>query len=189
MGALPGPHPQQLGKPPEDQETPPTKADFVSFALQEPERQSIMVASYAENASFTIDPDSPNLTRLKLLAQELRSQGVRAVFYVAPLNREALDQYEIIDPAVYQRNTDRIGSVVRAAGFPFLDYNRGPVRLGMYHFADISHTTDLGGRAFGSMLFRDSAAYLRGAPASAVATAGVPAGDASDPAMAIPQQP
>jgi hypothetical protein len=179
----------RTGKPPTDEEAPPTKADFLSFADQEPERQALIVGGYSETASFTVAPDSPTLARLRLLADELRRQGVRAVFYVAPLNREAIDQFELIDPAVYRRNTDLIGSVVRSAGFPFLDYNRGPVRLGMFYFADISHTTDAGGRAFGSMLFRDSESYLRGAPASAIATAGIPAKDAADPAMTPPEQP
>jgi hypothetical protein len=179
----------RTGRAPVDEETPPTKADFISFADQEPERVTLIVGSYAENASFTVDPGGPNLTRLRLLARELRSQGVRAVFYVAPLNREAVEQFELIDPAVYRRNADRIGSVVREEGFPFLDYNRGPVRLGMLYFADISHTTDLGGRAFGSMLFRDTEAYLRGGPSSSIATAGIPARDASDPTMTPPDQP
>ena len=60
--------------------------------------------------------------------------------------------------------------MAESQGFLFLDYNSGPDVLPSELFADISHTTDEGGRRVGALLWRDSRAYLRAAanPSAAV---------------------
>jgi lysophospholipase L1-like esterase len=145
----------------EEQDIP--KGDFVAFDALDPEKQMVVISQYAENASFTVSPDSPQIRTLRSLADLLKERNAKAVFFVAPLNRDILDYYGVIDRAQYTDNSETIGDVARSAGFGFIDYNlaEAPV-FGPQHFADIDHTTDEGGRAVGQRLFEDTAAYLRG---------------------------
>lgn len=157
---------------------------FASFDSLEPGQQMIVISRYAENSRFDISPQDSEVRFLSLLADQLKAKGKKAVFFVAPLNRELIEEYELIDPKQYAANIGVLRGVVAARGFPFLDYNTGPDVLPTSLFADISHTTDEGGRRVGGLLWRDSCAYLRGsdvrtsssARASAGATPGVGTG-------------
>jgi hypothetical protein len=150
-------------------------AEFAAFDQLEPEQQMIVVNEYASNASFAVDPRSPHMRTLDSLARMLREDGVKAVFYMAPMNRDVIDSYALMDRAQYLANSKAIGDSVRAAGFPYIDYNTAetPVFPPEY-FADIDHTTDAGGRAVGKRLFQDTKAYLRGADAASVTAGGSP---------------
>ena len=151
------------GKVAPSQEATMPADEFASFDSLDPEKQMIVVAEYAENSSFTVSPRTPQMRTLGLLARSLREQGKKAVFFVAPLNRDIVDYYALIDRAQYLANSKAIGDVVRSAGFPFVDYNAAetPVFPAEY-FADIDHTTDAGGRAVGARLWQDTAAYVTG---------------------------
>ncbi len=146
----------------EEQEIP--EDDFVAFDALDPEKQMVVISQYAENASFTVSPDGPQIRTLRSLVDLLKERKAKAVFFVAPLNRDVLDYYGVIDRAQYVANSEAIGDVVRGAGLGFLDYNLAETPVfGAQYFADIDHTTDEGGRAVGARLFEDTAAYLRGA--------------------------
>jgi hypothetical protein len=135
--------------------------EMKSFESLPPERQMVVVAQYAENSDFGVSASSPQARTLRSLVVLLRQRGAKAVFFVSPMNREVIDRYKLIDRAQYRANIKTIGDVVRAGGFPFIDYNAAqkPVFAGSY-FADIDHTTDVGGRAVGARLFKDTAAYV-----------------------------
>ncbi len=153
--------------------------EFASFDSLDPEKQMIVVAQYAENASFTVSPASRQVRTLRSLVELLKAQDKKAVFFVAPLNREIVDYYALIDRTQYLANSKALGDAVRSAGFPFIDYNAAetPVFPGSY-FADIDHTTDEGGRAVGARLWADTAEYVTG-PASAKGASGASASTSS----------
>jgi len=119
-----------------------------------------VLTRYAEDSSFRIDPNDTDVRFLRLTTEMLRARGKKAVFFMAPLNRQTIEDYELIDPAQYTSNTAILRGVVEGAGFPFIDYNTGPTTLPASDFADISHTTDAGGRAVGALLYRDTWRYL-----------------------------
>ena len=138
----------------------PADDGFTSFESLDPGRQMIVISRYAENASFEIEPIGSEVRFLRALAGELAAKHKKAVFFVAPLNRQLIEEYELIDPEQYASNVAVLRGVAERDGFPFLDYNVGPDVLGSELFADISHTTDEGGKRVGALLWRDSAAYL-----------------------------
>ncbi|MDO8914914.1 MAG: hypothetical protein Q7W16_02375 [Coriobacteriia bacterium] len=133
---------------------------FAAFDSLEPEQQMMAVAAYAEDSSFDIEPADSEVRALDRLAALLEQGEVPAVFYMAPLNRELIRSYELIDEALYARNVEILRRVVEARGATFIDYNSGPVRFGPGLFADISHTTDAGGRVFGAALWNDTSATV-----------------------------
>jgi hypothetical protein len=133
---------------------------FASFDSLDPGRQMIVVSRYAENASFTLSRSDTEVEALRILVRRLAAQRKRAVFFMAPLNRELIESYALVDPVQYESNIAILRGIVTAQGFPFLDYNTGPVVVPSPDFVDISHTNDAGGRAVGTLLYRDTAAYL-----------------------------
>ena len=145
-------------------------AEFAAFDQLEPEQQMIVVSQYAANSSFKVDPNGAHMKTLRALARLLREQKVKAVFYMAPMNRDVIDSYMLIDREQYLANSKAIGNAVRAAGFPYIDYNAADALVfPPEYFADIDHTTDAGGQAVGKRLFKDTSAYLRGEPTSPTA--------------------
>ncbi len=137
---------------------------FASFEDLDPERRFIAIDRYAADSSFDIDSNDSEMRFLRKLVALLASHDKKAVFFMAPLNRTLIEEYELIDPEQYRANTDSIRSAVAEGGFLFLDFNTGPSRLGPDRFADISHTTDEGGRETGSLLFEEARDYLEGRP-------------------------
>jgi hypothetical protein len=133
---------------------------FAAFDEMEPEQQTMLVAAYAEDSAFEVDPADSEVLALERLAALLSQRGVPAVFYMAPLNRELVDSYGLIDPALYAANIEVLRSVVEAQGATFIDYNSGPRRFASGSFADISHTTDAGGRAFGALLWNETSSTV-----------------------------
>lgn len=158
-------------------EDAPVDDGFASFDALEPGQQMIAIERYAENSRFVINPADTDVRFLGLLADELKAKGKRAVFFMAPMNRQLVDEYQLIDPAQYAANVAVLKAEVAKDGFPFLDYNTGPDVLPRGLFADISHTTDEGGKRVGGLLWRDTREYVTrggaaGAGASALASGG-----------------
>jgi hypothetical protein len=140
-----------------------TAADdgFAAFDTLEPEQQMVVVAAYAESSSFEVDPKDSEVLALERLAVLLTEDGVPAVFYLAPINRDLVEGYDLIDPDLYARNVEVLRAVVESHGATFIDYNSGPKRLGQGLFADISHTTDAGSLAFGRILWDETSATVK----------------------------
>ena len=141
-------------------DTAPPDDGFAAFEQLEPGQQMIVISRYAEDASFTLSAEDSDVRFLGLLAQDLAARGKKAVFFVGPLNRQLVEDYELIDPVQYAANIAVIRKPIEAAGFTLLDYNTGPDVLPIEYFADISHTNDEGGKAVGALLFRDTREYL-----------------------------
>ena len=135
-------------------------ADNVAFEKLDPVKRMLAITRYTQTSSFRISPTDSDVRFLRLLAEMLRARGKKAVFFVSPLNRSVIEDYELIDPKQYAANVALLRGIVEASGFPFIDYNTGPTKLPASDFADISHTTDEGGRAFGALLYRDTWRYL-----------------------------
>jgi hypothetical protein len=142
-------------------DTAPPDDGFAAFEQLEPGQQMIVISRYAEDASFNLNAEDSDVRFLALLARDLAARGKKAVFYVGPLNRQLIGDYELIDPAQYAANIAVIRAPIEAAGFRLLDYNTGPDVLPIEYFADISHTNDAGGKAVGALLWRDTREYLR----------------------------
>ncbi len=137
-----------------------TDDGFGAFDTLEPEQQLVVVAAYAQDSSFQLRASDGEVERLRRLAKLLADAGVPAVFYMAPLNRGLIDENRLIDPAQYARNVAVLRAAVESNGLSFRDYNSGPLRIPRTQFADVSHTTDAGGRAFGAMLWEDTSATV-----------------------------
>jgi hypothetical protein len=141
-------------------EDPPTDG-FADFDSLEPEQQMIVVSQYSENSDFALVASDPQVAVLARLAEVLKSQGKRAVFFVSPLNMRLIREYGLIDPVQYASNLAVLERAVAGAGFPFIDLNADPEALPRTAFADISHTTDAGARVVGALLWRETSAYVR----------------------------
>ncbi|MBA4370927.1 MAG: hypothetical protein C0418_05040 [Coriobacteriaceae bacterium] len=139
-------------------ETPP-KSD--PFDLQEPADQLIAVDRYRGVANLWLHPRNPELRRLAALAAYFDEQGIPAVFYLSPVNEEALDFNGPEDWARYDRNVARVRHSVEGSGGILLDYGRGH-GLPQGAFVDITHLTGEGSRVFGERLYSDVASAAPG---------------------------
>jgi hypothetical protein len=135
----------------------PTSQPF--YALK-PARQLYIMQRYRQNASFELNDDNIELYFVRRMLAQLRQAGKPAVFYVAPINLQALEYYDALDQAQFKRNLDTLRTVVEQAGFHWVDLNHTPFSEEL--FADVSHTLPVGGDPVGKALFNASQAYLRG---------------------------
>jgi len=114
-------------------------------------RQLYVVQRYAQNVDFDLSPDNLELRFVSQMLAQLQAAQKPAVFFMAPINVEALDYFEVMDWQRYQRNTQQIRNLIEAAGYTLLDDNLSEP-LAEEYFADISHTLDAGGAAYGERL-------------------------------------
>ncbi len=125
-----------------------------------PTQRMIAISRFAENSSYKLAPNDSEVVFLRKLVKLLEARNKKAVFFMSPLNREVVEDYELVDPKEYSANLAILKRVVSEGGFPLVDPNTGPFKIPSKYFADISHTTDQGGRIFGEQLFRETAQYL-----------------------------
>lgn len=130
-----------------------------SFMELSPARQMMVLKRYSQTATFTIAPGNSELFFLEQLAQWLQQQQKHAVFFMAPMNVEALDTYEMLPWKQYDHNMAQIRQVLQRYGFDLLDTNRKKPLSGDTFF-DISHTLDKGGQLFGKQLFELTAKQM-----------------------------
>ena len=126
-----------------------------------PTQRMIAISRFSETSSYDLSPADSEVVFLRKLVKMLSERDKKAVFFMSPLNREVVEDYELVDPKQYAANLAIIKSVVSEGGFPLIDPNTGPFKMSSESFSDISHTTDEGGRIFGEQLYRESAQYLR----------------------------
>ncbi|MEZ0374830.1 MAG: hypothetical protein ACAI44_37430 [Candidatus Sericytochromatia bacterium] len=129
------------------------------FYELKPARQLYIVKRYAENASYELDDLNIELRFVKIMLARLKAAHKPAVFFIAPINVDSLRFYEVMDWKQYRRNMDKLRKVVEAEGFKFVDINLTEP-LPEDAFADISHTLDNGGQAFGKKLWALSRDYF-----------------------------
>lgn len=140
---------------PQDEESVATQA----FYELKPARQTYMVQRYAQNAQFTIESTNIELFFLTEMLSSLKQQHKAAVFFIAPINADALSFYDVMDWNLYRKNISVIRQAIQSAGFELIDINQTQP-LSEEHFADISHTLDSGGQTFGPLLWKLSRPYL-----------------------------
>ena len=146
-----------MGKINEDEEVDPN--DFNSFCDMSPKKQMIIVKRYGNSSHFQIKEDNVELMFLEKVLSLLEANKKKAVFFIAPINVQALNDYEVMKWNEYKKNMNVIAEEVKKHNYLFLDYNPSHT-IGCENFFDISHTLDDGGKAFGKMLFKDTQKYL-----------------------------
>lgn len=126
---------------------------FEPFYQLKPARQTTIVHRYAENARFEIEDPNIELRFVAKMLAQLKAADKPAVFFIAPINAEDLKFYEVMDWKQYQRNVDIVRKLIEGAGYRLIDINLVKP-LPAEDFADISHTLDVGGQAFGPRLWQ-----------------------------------
>ncbi len=121
-------------------------------------QQVSIVKRYAENTTYELTDDNIEWRFVKQMLKQLKAQNKPAVFFIAPINADALRFYEVMDWKQYQHNVAKLRQSIEAEGFGFIDINLSqPLPEDL--FADISHTLDEGGKTFGPLLYRLSSPY------------------------------
>lgn len=134
------------------------------FSRLSPQKQLVIVKRYSERCHFKLKDAETNseLFFLKRMTRLLKKYKKPAVFFITPLNRDALDAYEMMNWMEYKNNVKSIRGIVENEDILFLDFNEKhayPENL----FFDISHTLDAGGEIVGKDLFSDTKTYLENA--------------------------
>ncbi len=131
---------------------------YTAFTDLSPTQQTIIANRYRETSQVDLTSDRDSNTEflfLQKIIALLQKYDKNAIFFMAPLNVDALEFYDAIDWRQYETNVAAIANVVRSSGFQFIDYNPEPL-MPEWFFSDISHTTDEGGEYFGDRLFEDT---------------------------------
>lgn len=121
------------------------------FLELKPAQQMMVLRRYTQNAGFALAADNSELQILRWMVQLLKQAGKSALFFMGPLNVEALDAYGALDWKRYDSVVKPLQAVVEARGSHWLDINRHHF-LPADHFFDITHTLNPGGRAMGQIL-------------------------------------
>ncbi len=131
------------------------------FSQLSPQKQLVIVKRYSERCHFKLKDAETNseLFFLKRMVRLLKKYKKPAVFFITPLNGDALDAYEMMNWKEYQENMQKISGIITEAELLFLDMNRKH-RYSENLFFDISHTLDVGGKIVGKDLFGDTKTYL-----------------------------
>jgi hypothetical protein len=130
------------------------------FDQLDPARQTEIVQRYADYANFHIRPKDSELRMLELLCARLERRHSNAVFFISPLNTEALESFGVFDHRLYSTNVAIIRAVVEKHGLTFIDWNQPSKELSSTLFADATHTTDHGSAVFARRLYQALAPQL-----------------------------
>jgi hypothetical protein len=125
-----------------------------------PARQLMIMKRYGRSVAFGIAEANTERATLLALGESLGAQGTPLLTYLAPINRDALDDFEAMDWDCYRRNAAFIRQAATLAGGRFFDSNAGPAMVPGADFYDISHTLDAGGERFGRRLADEVADWL-----------------------------
>lgn len=124
-----------------------------------PAQQAVVIKRYRETSQFQLKPDNRELVFLKKTLDLLKTHHKQAIFFMAPINIEALNYFEALNWDEYRRNTSLITQTIEDFQFPYFDKNLENPLTSEYFF-DISHTLDPGGVYFGQFLFEQTKDYL-----------------------------
>lgn len=129
------------------------------FSELKPAQQMVIVRRYGERCHFKIGRGNSEIFFLNEMLALLKKYNKPAVFFITPLNQNALDDYEVMNRKEYKKNVSVISRFVTEKGFLFLDFN-AKHHYSEELFFDISHTLDEGGKIVGRDLFNDTKKYL-----------------------------
>jgi hypothetical protein len=133
------------------------------FEMLEPDEQMIVLDEFAAAGEFQVDPDDSEVLMLERLASDLAESGTRTVFYISPLNVEALESFDLFDRELYEENVGPLREIVESRGHLFLDLNED-ARIPASAFADINHTTAEGSELVAAELWRLTRNLIEVAP-------------------------
>lgn len=133
---------------------------FTPFFELSPVKQMIIVKRYSKICKFEITKNNSEIYFLQKIIVLLKEKNKKAVFFMAPINYEAVETYELFKWSQYNENLKIINDMITKQKFLFLDLTLKHKLSGQYFF-DISHTLDSGGKIVGKYLFEDSKYYLR----------------------------
>lgn len=129
------------------------------FSELKPAQQMVIVRRYGERCHFKIGRGNSEIFFLNEMLALLKKYNKPAVFFMTPLNQNALDDYDVMPWKEYKKNVSVISRLATGKDFLFIDFNA------RHHYAedlffDISHTLDKGGQTVGKDLFNDTKKYL-----------------------------
>jgi hypothetical protein len=130
------------------------------FSELKPVQQMLIIKTVSDLYDFKIDTADREVIFLRKLVDLLAEHKKKAVFFITPLNVEALDQFGIFNWDAYDSNSRILQSVVEYKKLKFIDANAGTDVLSTYDFFDISHTLDDGGAQFGRELAGKTSRYF-----------------------------
>ncbi len=133
------------------------------FEELEPDTQMLILDEFSEAADYRIDERDSEVRMLERLAIDLETQGARAIFYLSPLNTDALASFDLLDREGYAANAQKIRAICVSHGHRFIDFNTD-TSLPSAAFADINHTTPAGSVLVAEQLWSRSADLLDAAP-------------------------
>jgi len=123
------------------------------FEELDPDQQMRVLDEFAAAADFELDPRDSEVRMLERLSADLAASKTRTVFYISPLNIEALESFDMLDRERYAANVAPLRKIVEANGHRFLDLNEDS-DLPASAFADINHTTAEGSELVAAELWR-----------------------------------
>jgi hypothetical protein len=132
------------------------------FSELKPVQQMLIIKTVSDLYDFKIDMADREVAFLQKLVDLLAGHKKKAVFFITPLNVEALDQFGIFNWDAYDSNSRILRTIVEDKRLKFIDANAGTGALSTYEFFDISHTLDNGGVQFGRELAGKTNRYLLG---------------------------
>ncbi|HSK48010.1 MAG TPA: hypothetical protein VLA05_08420, partial [Coriobacteriia bacterium] len=118
----------------------------------EPDAQMLVIDEFASAGDYRLDPRDSEVRVIERLASDLQQDGKRAVFYLSPLNVEALRSFDLYDEKRYRQNVDPLRRIVEARGHRFIDLNDESA-IPSAAFADVNHTTEAGSRLVAERLW------------------------------------
>ena len=122
------------------------------FDSLEPDAQMLVIDEFASAGDYRFDPRDSEVRVLERLASDLQQGGKRAVFYLSPLNVEALRSFDLYDEKRYRQNVDPLRRIVETRGHRFIDLNDERA-IPSAAFADVNHTTEAGSRLVAERLW------------------------------------
>jgi hypothetical protein len=130
------------------------------FSELKPVQQMLIIKTVSDLYDFKIDTADREVVFLRKLIDLLAKHKKKAVFFITPLNVEALDQFGIFNWDAYDSNSRSLQAIVERKKLKFIDANAGTDILPAYDFFDISHTLDKGGIEFGKQLAGKTGRYF-----------------------------
>jgi hypothetical protein len=130
------------------------------FSELKPVQQMLIIKTVSDLYDFKIDTADREVVFLRKLVDLLARHKKKAVFFITPLNVEALDQFGIFNWDAYDSNSRMLKAIVESKKLKFIDANAGTDILPTYEFFDISHTLDKGGVKFGKQLTEETGRYF-----------------------------
>ncbi len=107
------------------------------------------------------DPDhSFGMFMIEQVLKLLKEHNKPALFYTAPLDRELIDQEQLLDWEQYNQVMETYKAMIESYQFSFVDFNKEGHPMPHTEYHDPSHLLDDGSHQFGQLLLQKVNDYL-----------------------------